>query len=61
MQKAYVTFATTVSPTKDGSNPGERSRWADLVSEAANHHARLIGEMKQGKFEDWKADPRSTA
>jgi hypothetical protein len=61
MQKAYVTFATTVSPTKDGSNAVERSRWADLVSEAANHHARLIGEMKQGKFEDWKADPRSTA
>ena len=59
MQMAYVTFASIASQSKTGEF--ERSRWADQVTEAANHHARTIDEMRKGQYyETLKDDPRDS-
>lgn len=52
MQKAYVTFSTISSTSKQANMEVSRSRWADLVQQVAIQHGKFIGEMQQGKFYD---------
>lgn len=59
MQMAYISFATI--PSKSQTGEVERSRWADQVTEAANHHARTIDELRKGQYYDTlKDDPRQS-
>jgi hypothetical protein len=59
MQMAYITYATIASGPKIATGDVERSRWADQVTEAANHHARTIEVMRKGQYYDTlKDDPR---
>lgn len=59
MQKAYCTFATIASKGINESEEAQRSRWADLVNEAANKHGRYCQDMKDGIFyPNIEIDPR---
>lgn len=61
MQKAYCYFATIPSKGLGDGAEAVRSRWADLVSEAATKHSRYVNDMMQGKFYDTiEKDPRDS-
>lgn len=58
---AYISYASVGSAPMVQSEKAERSRWADLVTEAANHHARLLDKMKAGELYDHiEVDPRDS-
>lgn len=50
MQMAYITFSTISSAQKTPTEKVERSRWADQVTEAANHHSRLLSQIQKGEL-----------
>lgn len=61
MQMAYISYASVGSAPMVQTEKVERSRWADQVTEAANHHARLLDKMKQGELYDHiEIDPRDS-
>jgi hypothetical protein len=60
MQKAYITYATVSGVTGDGGT-AIRSRWADLVNEAAMQHGEYIEQFSKGQFyNNISEDPRDT-
>ena len=50
MQKAYVTYSTISSASKNKNEETKRARWPDLVQQVAIEHGRYIADMAQGKF-----------
>jgi len=59
MQMAYASFASVASASTTNTDGGERSRWADQVSEAAKSHAKSIDDMRAGNYYyTLKNDPR---
>ena len=59
MQKAYVTYATISSLSKNEEQEAVKSRWPILVQKVAIEHGALIKDMKSGKYYDHiDRDPR---
>ena len=59
MQKAYITYATLSQIHTPGS--AVRSRWADLINEAAQQHGEYIEQFSKGQFyKNIEEDPRDT-
>ena len=50
MQKAYVTYSTISSASKNKNEETKRARWPDLVQQVAMEHGRYIADMTEGKF-----------
>lgn len=61
MQKAYCYFATIPSKGLNEGVEAVRSRWADLVNEAALKHSRYCNDMIRGVYYDSiEKDPRDS-
>lgn len=60
MQKAYVTYAT-IATDSSGKVMEGRSRWADLVNQAASQHSSYIKDFEKDQFySNIGNDPRTT-
>jgi len=62
MQKAYVTYATVSSLSRNASQEARKAHWPKLVMQVSTEHGKIITAMKSGKFpENIDKDPRLSA